>query len=75
MRRRAMGVAGLAIVFGVMLVCFGATAGVAERCKPDEHGGHGPHGHGRLPRPHGPDHRARHRPGDNARDDTADDAA
>ena len=41
MRRRAMGVAGLAIAFGVMLVCFGATAGVAERCKPDEHGGHG----------------------------------
>ena len=41
MRRRAMGVAGLAIAFGVMLVGFGATAGVAERCKPDEHGGHG----------------------------------
>ena len=41
MRRRAMGVAGLAIAFGVMLVGFGATAGVAERCKPDEQGGHG----------------------------------
>ncbi len=50
MRRRAMGVAGLAIVFGVMLVCFGATAGLADRCKPDEHGGHG-HDHDDCPDP------------------------
>jgi len=46
MRRRVTSVAGLAILFGVLLLCFGATVGLADRCKADEHGGHG-HGPGK----------------------------